>query len=80
MSTEENFFDQELATKTEQPPTIKPCPFCNGQTSSILRRDLAGGELFAVFCPLCDARGPKRTTELESVLAWNHRTTKEPLQ
>src|SRR6202008_3183495 len=48
-------------------PKPRRCPFCK-QAKGVIRRSRGG---FLGVCPNCDARGPKRGSLDEALLAWN---------
>lgn len=74
---ETNIFDELAAAGNPPLPSIQPCPFCHSPTNAIkLLKDIDGNTQHAVFCPRCDAHGPKRSTEREAITAWNR--SKEP--
>lgn len=59
--------------------TLVPCPFCNLNVQSVIRRSpRRGPAIFYVICENCGARGPECTDADQAILVWNRRAFPAP--
>jgi hypothetical protein len=63
-----------LAGQLARDSEAAPCPFCKKAKGEI-RRSRGG---FIGVCPNCDARGPKRESHGEVLMAWNGKVFSKP--
>ena len=57
----------------------KPCPFCGERVVWLERKESDTGEiLWAVMCPVCEARGPIQDTQDSALAGWDMRL--DPVQ
>ena len=69
---------------SNQPESLKPCPFCPGETS--LYTDESGEGMGWVYCEKCGAYGPTfdpgsdNYANAKAIAAWNQRPIEDALR
>ena len=58
-----------MRKRKEARPTHHRCPFCGGDSTSVLR--LPSNEIYWVQCDVCHAQGPRADSHEQAVKRWN---------
>lgn len=63
-----------MATKDNNTPELKDCPFCGGFENLVVENDNSGSTYcYVVFCDDCSAIGPCDDNKDDAIKEWNRR-------